>query len=157
MRRKASSRIFPISSLTSLTSSTKDSTASFMNALSGCSVELQLFLFLFDEGGVSSFCIQFREWQKTCVNQLPKPKLWKNKQKLINKNLQCILSGESNTLCFKHNFYYNFTNKCDVFQESFAENFFFKIWYTIWMYSPILVSRGCSPVRWLGEFSRGFV
>ena len=53
--RKASSRIFPISSLTSRTSSTKDSTASYMNALSDCSVELQLFLFFFTEGGVSSF------------------------------------------------------------------------------------------------------
>ena len=54
--RKASSRIFPISSLTSpRTSSTKDSTASSMNALSDWSVELQLFLFFFTEWGVSSF------------------------------------------------------------------------------------------------------
>ena len=53
--RKASSRIFPISSLTSRTSSTKDSTASSINALSDCNVEVQLFLFFFAEGGVSSF------------------------------------------------------------------------------------------------------
>ena len=33
--------------------STKDSTASCMNALSDCTAELQLFLFFFAEGGVS--------------------------------------------------------------------------------------------------------
>ena len=53
--QKAGSRIFPISPLTSRTSSTKDSTTSSMNALSDCSLELQLFLFFFAEGGVSSF------------------------------------------------------------------------------------------------------
>ena len=53
--RKASSRIFPISSLTFRTSSTKHSTSSSMNALSNWSVKLQLFLFFFVEGSVSSF------------------------------------------------------------------------------------------------------
>ena len=31
-----------------------------------------------------------------------------------------------NTICLWHNFYCNFTDKCDVFQESFAEQFFSK-------------------------------
>ena len=102
--RKASSRIFPISSLTSRTSSTKDSTASYMNALSDCSVELQLFLFFFTEGGVSSFPYSVLGMAKKLARtNSPKPKLWKNKQK-ISKRPQCIPSGESSTIYSRVNF-----------------------------------------------------
>ena len=41
--------------MTSRTSSTKDCTASSINTLSDCNVEVQLFLFFFAEGGVSTF------------------------------------------------------------------------------------------------------
>ena len=81
--RKASSRIFPISSLTSRTSSTKDSTAFSVNALSDCSVELQLFLFFFTEGGVSSFPYSVLGMAKT----LREPTLQNPSSEKINRKL----------------------------------------------------------------------
>ena len=90
-----------------------------MNALSDCIAELQLFLFFFAEGGVSfpySVSGMAKNLRETT---LQKPKLWQNKQKTISEKPQCIISDESNTICFRPNFY-NFANKYDVFQEIFA-------------------------------------
>ena len=74
-------------------SSTKDSTASSMNALSAYIAELQLFLFFFAQGGVSFLYSVSAMAKNLREPTLQKPKLWKNKQKTISEKPQCILSG----------------------------------------------------------------
>ena len=102
-----------------------------------CRTEAFPFLFRWRRCFVFSV-FDFGNRKKIAWTNSPKPKLWKNKQWLVYKKPRCIHLGESNAICFRDNFYFNFTNNCDVFQESFAE----------YLFSKYDVPSGCIPQHW---------